>query len=316
MELYTLSPVYGTPTMMTPAYSEYYDIPSILSLYSPYTPTAVSSLPLSTNTTVSPMWNEYTDRSSVYSPSTVMHSMRSLYSPYMETLYASIPVSHISVSGVYASLCSVTLPLYDVPLFPTQDVRIEERIVLRSTGNLDANDVLCEGFAEEDLFSSETAVHVLLNTDNDVLNAVMGCSHRDEVSLLHDAVESFTEAFLLHDETVLSTDVSLVESIPENVLAFEDVLSGTVFFSDKSLFESVVASDLTIAGSVFFSVIESVEEFTACVFDADEQSAESFSTCNEHAEWNDFLPASLHSEGNNDVDDNCLVESSTADWSM
>jgi len=316
MELYTLSPVYGTPTMMTPAYSEYYDIPSILSLYSPYPHACVSSLPLSMNTTVFPMWNVYTNMSSVYSPSTVMHSMRSLYSPYMETLYDSIPVSRISVSGVYASLCSVTLPLYDVPLFPTQDVRIEERIVLRSTGNLDVNDVLCEGFAEEDLFSSETAVHVLLNTDNDALNAVMGCSHRDEVSLLHDAVESFTEAFLLHDETVLSTDVSLVESIPENVLAFEDVLSGTVFFSDKSLFESVVASDLTITGSVFSSVMESVEEFTACVFDADGQSAESFSTCNEHAEWNDFLPASWHSEGNNDVDDNCLVESFTADWSM
>jgi hypothetical protein len=338
MDLYTLPPVYSTPSMMTPAYSEYPANSPILSLYYSYTHTPISSLPLSIHTSITPLRDMAICGDSIYSPSTVMYSLPTMPSPSTGTHHTGISLYRMKEECTLSPLYTVTLPLRDTVHSPIHShvTNILVTVLSALSNSCDANCfTICKMVvlidAEYGFSSIKASRDKSFETNNTPLEATYTLSFYNDMSLMIEDEKTFTEAFLFQCKTILSRDESLVESFASEFLAIEKVFIEDDFFSVMYQLMDNLASNLLLREAVTASNSFLGESFTP----SDEVAGRGFAvsdfdieTClsgddsagDEKALWESFFRSLLPDSTANRIDDNYLVipamEHSTTDGSM
>jgi hypothetical protein len=338
MDLYTLPPVYSTPSMMTPAYSEHSAIPPILSLYYSYTHSPISSLSLSMDTATNPLREMATHGDSIYSPSTVRCSLRTMLSLSTGTHDTGISLYGRKEGNTLSPLYTVTLPLRDIAYFAIHSplTAIPTTVLSKlsdscDTGYIDMYEIVVLIDAECALPSTNVSFSVFCEAHDITLEVAYALSFYNDMSLMNKDKKTFTEAFLFHSKTILSRDESVIKRFVKKFLTVERVLIEGDFFSDMQQLmnnltsdlrggRTVIVSDSFLNEGVTTSNEEAGKEFAASDFDTETLLSGDSSADFAEALWENFFHSLLSDGTANHIDDNYLVaptmELSTTDWSM
>jgi hypothetical protein len=296
MDLYTLPPVYSTPSVMTPAYSEHSAISPILSLYY----SSISSLPRSMDTATNPLWEK---EGNTLSP---------LYT-------VTLPLRDITYLAIHSPLTAIpTTALSTLPGFC-------------DTGSIDMCEIVVLIDAECVLPSTNVSFSVSYEAHDITLEVAYALPFYNDMSLVNEDENAFTEVFLFHSKAILSRDESLIKSFVKKFLAVERVLIDGGFFSDMQQLMNNLASDLRGGRTVIVSDSflnegvttsneEAGRELAASDFNTETLLSGDSSADFAEALWESFFHSLLSDDTANHINDNYLVapiiKLSTTDWSM